>query len=191
LLLKMPASLNRYVYGGDDPINRVDTSGNSFEPSCDGSICFPDPIPPTGGTAVNLLGLLNRILSMSLWGSVPPLPPAWFPVSLKLDIDEYTNGAVVVPLCVAQPQLCVAVVVGGTVIMVIVYGDRIEEFFRLLCEAVRKTAMDYMPPFAKAWPGDDHWHWIEWNLNRKTCTYFKQPRSGPNDPGPQYREVPR
>ena len=55
MILKMPKSLNRYVYTVDDPINKTDETGNSFEGSCDrwAGSCLPDPFSPFGFTGGN------------------------------------------------------------------------------------------------------------------------------------------
>lgn len=38
--------------------------------------------------------------------------------------------------------------------------------------------------------GTAHWHWIDWNLNLRDCVAYPIFKSGPEDPGPRFREIP-
>ncbi len=121
------------------------------------------------------------------------------------------TGPLAVGVCVAQPELCVLVGVGA-VITIYVLAPAIEK----LIEAIRRqiTSRDAAPvrydpydagrdsngnckppdpnKFVK-WQGTggDHWHWITWHQRPKDCMTFPDYESGPDDPGPEYREIPR
>lgn len=114
-----------------------------------------------------------------------------------------------VGICVAQPELCIA---GGVIISIYVTA----RYLPALIDAIRSqiTSRDKAPVKYDAYDagrdddgnckppdpdkyvkwrgnGDDHWHWITWNQRPTDCMTFPDYESGPDDPGPKYREIPR
>jgi hypothetical protein len=114
--------------------------------------------------------------------------------------------------CRASPLACV--VVTGATLTIYVVWPHLKQLVDLIF--MRRTARDYAPNFDRYNPGrdqngncnpmdpdkfvkwkgtpdlnGDHWHWIEWNQNPDSCEAFPVFRTGRNDPGARYREIPR
>jgi RHS repeat-associated protein len=130
--------------------------------------------------------------------------------SMSFQFADAQDGAIVIGACVAQPELCVFI--GGSILTIYVvttYGPALWEAIQSQITSRQAAPVSYSPynagrdsngncnkpdpsKFVK-WQGTggDHWHWITWNQNPADCMTYPDYQSGPNDPGPQYTEIPR
>ena len=161
------------------------------------------PIPNPQQAAI---GEVSRLFySQGLPATVGLPDGAFSPFSLNF--TDAQTAELAAGLCVAQPELCVL----GLVITIYVLAPEIQELITAIQSQItsRDAAPVYYPPYnagrdsnGKCKPpdpskyvkwqgtGGDHWHWIEWNQNPQDCMTYGKYRSGANDPGPQWHEIP-
>jgi RHS repeat-associated protein len=212
---RSPASWNRYTYAIGDPVNGTDPSGryacDPDDPDCPVDECTPgdgdcspgpEPQPGPGGEPGITAGIPPGLLGPWTYGGDN---------TFGLALPFADGGAVAVGVCVAQPELCLAVGVGAVVTIYVLAPG-----IRALIEAIqsqitsREAAPVYFPPYNPGrdsngnckppdrskyvkWQGTggNHWHWIDWNQDLVTCWTYGVYMSGPNDPGPMWTEIPR
>jgi RHS repeat-associated protein len=212
---KSPVSWNRYTYAIGDPVNGTDPSGryacDPDDPDCPVDECTPgdgdcspgpEPQPGPGGGPGITAGIPPGLLGPWSYGGDN---------TFGLALPFADGGAVAVGVCVAQPELCLAVGVGAVVTIYVLAPG-----IRALIEAIqsqitsREAAPVYFPPYNPGrdsngnckppdpkkfvkWQGTggDHWYWITWNQNPADCWTYPDYKSGPNDPGPAWTEIPR
>ncbi len=110
-------------------------------------------------------------------------------------------------VCLAQPELCV-IAVG---VSIYVAWPNLQELIRAIQRGItaRGAAPISYPSYRVGrradgncddpdpdkyvkWKGsdDEHWHYIDWNINKIDCIAFPVFRTG-SDPGPRFREISR
>ncbi len=179
--------------GGDDP----------------GIPDLPPPIPPGASYPISIPSSITYPVNGGP-GDIGSLSVNLTNGSFTFDFADAQDGAIVIGACVAQPELCVFI--GGSILTIYVVTTYGPALFNAIQSQItsRQAAPVYYPPYNAGrdsngncnkpdpdkyvkWQGTggDHWHWITWNQDPTDCMTYGKYMSGPNDPGPQYKEIPR
>ena len=212
-----PGSWNRYSYVGNDPVSRIDASGlmardvdgycSAAYSSCDEAWTYYGALAsrPSGRDVTG--SRLDEMVQAGLFSGWQWAHSGASPVGLSFQSD---TAKLAITVCLAQPELCV-LAAGVTIYVSVAHLPELLDAIRKQVTAQEKAPVRFDPyNVAKdengncpppdptklvKWQGSgsDHWHWIAWNArkNDDDCTYFPDWKTGPNDPGPQYKEIPR